>query len=96
MENSKGAMQGEVTARLVWVDSLDVEPRIVDELHVQNIGGRIYLTLGQTRVPIVQPQDGTAVAEVRPIAKILVAPDFLAKVHKVIGHVLSDLKADAK
>jgi hypothetical protein len=61
-----------------WGDSTALPIHAVEQLHVQVVQGRIYLTFGQLNLPVMVegPPPGFK-ADVRPVARLMVLPhDF--------------------
>ena len=63
-----------------WSEARDVDPIFVDELELQGLGDRTYITFGQLRLPTVQAgtQPGAQV-EIRPVVRLVVTTATLEK-----------------
>ena len=65
-----------------WSSGDHLDPMFCDHLHLSRINEQFYLTFGQLRPGIDQP-DGTMspiTAEIRPLARLIVPSDALAKI----------------
>ena len=68
-------------AKAVWADALAVDPVFVDELYLQMVNDRYYLTFGQLRLPLVDPSDSSEpiVAQLQPVVRLIVAKGTLKR-----------------
>jgi hypothetical protein len=85
MAEAKG---GEVQARAVWVDTEDPEPTFADEVYIQGIGDRFYLTFGQVRLPLAA-EEGPVTAQIRAVARLIVPKESLKRIVEVLSRTVS-------
>ena len=72
--------RGEIKLGGAWSDASQIEQVFVDELQIQDIGDRCYITFGQVRLPDVEAskQSGAKV-EIRPVVRLIVTKAALTK-----------------
>jgi hypothetical protein len=65
--------------RAKWSDDADQNVVFADEVHFINVGDRCYLTFGQVRLPVTTGSPDGIVAEIQPVAKIVITQELLHK-----------------
>lgn len=72
-----------------WSDAKDVEPVFVDEMQIQGLDDRVYITFGQVRLPTVEAgQQSPAEVEIRPVVRLVLTPATLEKLLKSLSRVI--------
>lgn len=81
-----------------WSSGDHLDPMFSDHLHLSRINDQFYLTFGQLRPGIDQP-DGTVspiTAEIRPLIRLIVPRDALAKVVALLTKGLESKVSETK
>lgn len=69
-----------------WSDARVVDPIFVDEMQIQDLGDRCYITFGQIRLPsIEQVTESNTAAEIRPVVRIIATRATIAKMLAVLS-----------
>lgn len=79
---------GQVTAK--WGDGSDLDQVFVDELLIHLVKERVYITFGQLKMPLVGPETSQAVAEVVPMARVIITRDSLQKMLDVLNKLVDE------
>ncbi len=87
MADPTRAPKGEVQLGLRWGDANELEQVLADELQIQSVNNRFYLTFGQILVPVVEPKEGQVV-EIRPVGRFVVSKTSLEKIRNLLERVL--------
>jgi hypothetical protein len=80
--------RGEVQAQAVWVDTEEPEPAFVDEVYIQGVADRFYLTFGQIRLPLAA-EEGPVTAQIRAVARVIVPKESLRRIVDALSRTLS-------
>ena len=72
-----------------WGNADQLDLVFVDNIHVQRINDQFYLTFGQVRPPVEIPPS-RMVAEIRPVARLVVPRDALTKIVELLGRLTKD------
>jgi hypothetical protein len=80
-----------------WADATALPIHAVEQLHVQSVQGRFYLTFGQLNLPVMVegPPPGFK-ADVRPVARLMVLPQDLESIVRTLQTVLDASRAPKK
>lgn len=89
MAEAKRAVRTELQARVRWLTE-NLDQIIADELQLQWVNDRFYLTFGQIQVPFVEPEGGNFVADIRPVGRYVVSRQSLEKIRDLLNRVLDD------
>lgn len=80
----------EVTLEVFWGDADAVEPVFADNLALQRVNEQFYLTFGQIRLPATSAVTDRTVAEIRPVARLIIPKDALHRVAELLTRNLPD------
>lgn len=71
-----------------WSSDHDVGQVYVDEMLVQVVNERAYITFGQIRMPLAITPSDAAQVEIRPMARLIVSVDTLKRMLAVLNPVV--------
>lgn len=90
MASKKAAKaQGPQTFAVSWSSDQDVGQVYVDEMLIQIVNERAYVTFGQIRMPLATKPSETARVEIRPVARLIVSVETLKKMLDVLNPVVA-------
>lgn len=72
-----------------WGSPEGVEIVWADNLHLQRVNNQYYLTFGQVRPPVAEGIE-RIVAEIRPVARLVVTKDALKRITDLLAKGLKD------
>ena len=82
MADIKGMERQEVQFQLQWGDPSSLDQVFVDQLAIQSVEERFYLTFGQIRMPLNAVAGGAA--PIQPMVRLIVSTESLQRMVEVL------------
>jgi hypothetical protein len=81
----------------VWGDPLSLDVVFADELQLQDIGDRCYLTFGQVRLPsLVTAADSEKAGVIQPVVRLVVTKSAVLKMLRALNRMTDKLDAEPR
>lgn len=83
------AASGPQKFEIRWGSDHDVGQDYVDEMLIQVVNERAYLTFGQIRLPLATEPSETAQVEIRPVTRLIVSVATLKRMLDVLNPIVA-------
>ncbi|CAN5881151.1 hypothetical protein BH11GEM1_BH11GEM1_23210 [soil metagenome] len=96
MVKMKEVVRKEMQIRAEWSDPRVLDVIVADELQLQDVGDRCYLTFGQVRLPIISEEmDENATGVIQSVVRLVVTKKALLEMLKALSRVSDTVRDDS-